>query len=163
VRFYFVPVLKYCTHLVSFCLAVKCRVDQLKTELNQVSRWFNDVEKNMRSGFAAGIFHIESRKLKQYLSPKVEVALNQLKDLLLKTFSKKCAEYDIICIAASTIKLCFLLLISVRLFVVFQTVFFLSRYQVGARILRKAQASQQHSRAAQGFRRLCREGEGNQN
>ena len=69
------------------------RVDQLKTDLNQIHRWFGEVEKNMRAGSSAGIFHIESRKLKQHLSPKVEAALNQLKELLLKTFSSRCVEY----------------------------------------------------------------------
>jgi len=66
--------------------------DQLKADLIQISRWFNDVDKNMRSGFCAGIYHIESRKLKQTLGPKVEAAVNNLKELLIKTFSKKCSD-----------------------------------------------------------------------
>ena len=49
----------------------------------------------MRSGFSSGVFHIESRRLKQALTPKLEAALIQSKDLILRSFSRRCTEYKI--------------------------------------------------------------------
>lgn len=65
-------------------------VEEIQACMSKQTAWHTDIDRNMRPGYPVGIFHIESRKLKNQMLPLVDKAIVEMEELLLESFHDKC-------------------------------------------------------------------------
>ena len=65
-------------------------VEDIQKDMERMTTWHSDIDRNMRPGYPVGIFQVESRKLKNAMLPIADKALCEMESLLLDSFHEKC-------------------------------------------------------------------------